>query len=125
MPLPILGIMVIFGVMGKLLDIGWLMSAPDVLLIPMLLLYYASLVMGAIYGYLKQEESVYLMAMISIGVWIIGLLIGELLSLDKPIMYGINVIILGVLLLLHLLQYSHTKKWEARLAKAEKHLKRA
>jgi len=62
MPLPIIGIMAIFGIMGQLLNIGWLQSAPDVLMIPMLLLYYISLVMGAIYGYMKQEESVYLMA---------------------------------------------------------------
>ncbi len=118
LPLPILGIMVIFGGMGALFKIGWLQSAPDVLLIPMLLLYYISLIMGALYGYMKQEDSVYLMAMIGIAIWIVGFLLGAFLSFGRPVMIGINVILLAAVLVLHILQYSHTKKWEARLQKA-------
>lgn len=125
LPLPILGIMVIFGLMGKFLNIGWLQSAPDVLMIPMLLLYYISLVMGAIYGYVKQEESVYMMAMIGIGIWIIGFLLGAFLSLNRSVMIGINVIILAAVLVLHILQYRHTKSWEARFMASQKPAKRA
>jgi hypothetical protein len=116
-PMWILGVMVIFGAMGYFLKIGWLQSAPDVLLIPMLLLYYLSLAIGAIYGYLQKEETVYLMALISIGVWILGFVIGAILSLADSIMIGINLFILAVLLVLHLFQYSATKKWETRVAK--------
>jgi len=125
LPLPILGIMVIFGLMGKFLNIGWLQSAPDVLMIPMLLLYYVSLVMGAIYGYMKQEESVYMMAMIGVGIWIIGFLLGAFLSFSGPVMIGINVIILAAVLVLHILQYLHTKKWEARFTHSHKQVKHA
>jgi hypothetical protein len=125
MPLPIIGIMAIFGLMGQLLSIGWLQSAPDVLMIPMLLLYYISLVMGAFYGYMKQEESVYLMAVIGIAVWIVGFLLGSFLSFSKPVMIGINVVLLAALLVLHILQYMHTKKWEARLMKVQKQAKPA
>jgi len=117
--------MVIFGLMGKFLSIGWLQSAPDVLMIPMLLLYYVSLVMGAIYGYMKQEESVYMMAMIGIGIWIIGFLLGAFLTFSRPVMIGINVIILAAVLVLHILQYTHTKKWEARFAKGKTQAKTA
>lgn len=120
LPLPILGIMVIFGLLGKLFSIGWLQSAPDVLMIPMLILYYVSLVMGAVYGILKNEEPVYLMAVIGIGVWVVGFVIGALLSFPGPTMMGINLILLAVLLFLHIMQYAYTKKWEARLEKAER-----
>lgn len=121
LPLPILGIMVIFGLLGKMFSIGWLQSAPDVLMIPMLILYYISLLMGAIYGILKGEEPVYLMAVIGIGVWIIGFVIGAVLSFPSPTMMGINLILLAVLLFLHIMQYAYTKKWEARLERAEQH----
>lgn len=120
MPLPILGIMIIFGLMGKLMNVGWLQSAPDVLLIPMLILYYLSLAMGAVYGYLKREESVYLMALIGIAVWVVGFLIGALMSRNDSILIGVNVIILAAVTILHILQYSYTKKWEARLARIPK-----
>jgi hypothetical protein len=120
LPLPILGIMVIFGLMGKLMDVGWLQSAPDVLMIPMLVLYYLSLVMGAVYGYIKQEESVYLMALIGIAVWVVGFLIGALVSQNNSVMIAINVVFLAALLVLHILQYSYTKKWETRLARVQK-----
>jgi hydrogenase-4 membrane subunit HyfE len=125
LPLPILGIMVIFGLMGKFLNIGWLQSAPDVLMIPMLVLYYISLIMGAIYGYLKQEESVYLMAMIGVAIWIVGFLLGAFLTFTEPVMIGINVIIIGAVLVLHVLQYMHTKKWEARLSRSQHHARHA
>ena len=125
LPLPILGIMVIFGLMGELLKVGWLQSAPDVLMIPMLMLYYISLVMGAIYGYMKHEESVYLVAMIGIAIWIVGFLLGKYLTLSGPVMIGINVIILAVVLALHIMQYMHTKKWEARFIPIQKQVKHA
>ena len=115
LPLPLLGIMVIFGVMGKLLHVGWLESAPDVLLIPTLIAYYISLILGAVYGYLKKEEGVYLMAFIAAAVWIIGFVLGTALSLAQNIMIAINVILLAALLALHILQYLATKKWEARI----------
>jgi len=115
LPLPLLGIMVIFGVMGKLLHVGWLESAPDVLLIPTLIAYYISLILGAVYGYLKKEEGVYLMAFIAAAVWIIGFVLGAALSLAQNIMIAINVILLAALLALHILQYLATKKWEARI----------
>lgn len=120
MPIPILGIMIIFGLLGWMLNVGWLQSAPDVLLIPMLILYYISLVMGAIYGYLKGEEPVYLMALISIGVWIIGFVLGAALSLPEATMMAINLILLAALLVLHIMQYKYTKIWEARLVKIRK-----
>ncbi len=120
MPIPILGIMVIFGLLGKMFDVGWLQSAPDVLLIPMLILYYISLVMGAVYGYLKGEEPVYLMALISIGIWLVGFILGALLSLSETIMIGINLVLLGVLLVLHIMQYKYTKNWEIRVLKARR-----
>lgn len=115
LPLPLLGIMVIFGVMGKLLHVGWLESAPDVLLIPTLIAYYISLILGAVYGYVKKEEGVYLMAFIAAAVWIIGFVLGAALSLAQNIMIAINVILLAALLALHILQYLATKKWEARI----------
>lgn len=120
LPLPLLGIMVIFGVLGKLMQVGWLESAPGVLLIPTLLAYYASLFWGAVYGYLKKEDTVYLMAFVAIGIWIIGLIFSRVLSFSREIMVGINLVILGAVLVLHLLQYSATKKWEARIRLAEK-----
>ena len=116
LPLPLLGIMVIFGVLGKLMQVGWLESAPGVLLIPTLLAYYTSLIWGSIYGYLKKEDSVYLMSFIAIGVWIIGLILSKILTFPRGIMIGINAIILGALLVLHILQYSATKKWESRIS---------
>jgi hypothetical protein len=115
LPLPILGIMVIFGVMGKLFRVGWLESAPDVLLIPMLILYYISLIMGAIYGYRKKEEGVYLMAMFGLGAWTIGLLLNIYTSFSQQVMYAINILFIVSFLTLHLLQYKATKKWESRL----------
>lgn len=117
--------MIIFGVMGRVLNVGWLQSAPDVLMIPMLALYYVSLGMGAIYGYMKQEESVYLMALFGIGVWIIGFLFGALISLGESVMIAINIVFLLAILVLHLLQYSATRKWETRLMKADRKVKRA
>jgi hypothetical protein len=92
---------------------------------PMLILYYISLLMGAVYGILKSEEPVYLMAVIGIGVWIIGFVVGAVLALPGPTMMGINLILLAVLLFLHIMQYSYTKKWEARLEKAERHARHA
>jgi len=125
LPLPILGIMVIFGLMGELFDIGWLQSAPDVLLIPMLLFYYISLIMGALYGFAKREESVYMMALIGIAIWIVGFILGSVLSLSRPVMIGINVVILAILLVLHILQYLNTKKWESRVERGLKHAQHA
>ena len=115
LPIPLLGIMVIFGLMGKLFNVGWLESAPDVLLIPTLLAYYVSLVMGGIYGFIKSEDSVYLMAFVGCGVWILGFLLSSFLTFDRSIMIGINVILLAAILVLHILQYLATKKWENRL----------
>ncbi|MCK5124939.1 MAG: hypothetical protein KAR42_01680 [candidate division Zixibacteria bacterium] len=119
-PLWFLGIMVIFGVLGKLLNIGWLGSAPHVLMIPMLICYFASLIIGAIYGYLKGEDSVYLMALLGIGGWIVGLLISAFTSISTEIMYVINGIFLVAYLVLHILQYIATKKWETRILAVEK-----
>ena len=120
LPLPLLGIMLIFGVMGKIFEVGWLSSAPDVLLIPTLLTYYISLLLGAIYGFLKKEESVYLMAFIGIAVWILGLILDRFLTLSREIMIGVTVFFLAVLLVLHILQYRATKKWEERLTPVPK-----
>jgi len=111
--------MVIFGLLGKLLDVGWLQSAPDVLLIPMLILYYISLFMGAVYGLVKQEASVYLLAIIGIGIWIMGFVLGAALTVTYATKLGINLIILAALLTLHIMQYAYTKKWDTRLTKME------
>ncbi len=120
LPLPLLGIMIIFGVLGKLMHVGWLESAPGVLLIPTLLTYYVSITWGAIYGYLKREDMVYLMAFISIALWIVGLGLNKILTFSREVMIGLNVFILAALLALHILQYSATKKWEARVRPARK-----
>jgi len=120
LPLPLLGIMVIFGVMGRLFQVGWLESAPDVLLIPTLLAYYLSLIIGAVYGYMKKEDSVYLMAGIGIGVWLVGFFLDAILSFPREIMIGINVVVLGAILVLHYLQYRATRKWDERLSLAHK-----
>lgn len=118
-PLWLLGIMIIFSLLGKFTGIGWLASAPNVLMIPMLLCYYVSLLMGAIYGYLKGEDSVYLMAIFGIAAWLVGLAISAFTSFAPQIMYVINGIFLGVFLVFHVKQYIATKKWEARLLAAE------
>ena len=55
LPLPLLGIMLIFGVLGKLMHVGWLESAPGVLLIPMLITYYTSLIWGAVRIYKERR----------------------------------------------------------------------
>ena len=115
LPLPLLGIIVIFGLMGRMLNVGWLESAPGVLNIPMLITYFLSLIMGSVYGFMKKEESVYLMAFISIGLWIIGIILSQVLSFSREIMIGINVIIIAALLVLHIMQYVATRKWDARL----------
>ncbi len=115
LPLPLLGIMVIFGLLGRIMHVGWLESAPSVLLVPMFLAYYISLFMGAIYGYLSKEESVYLLAIISIGVWAVGSLLGLIDVMPREIMIIVNVILLGGLLVLHVLQYRATRQWETRL----------
>ena len=115
LPLPLLGIMVIFGVMGRLLHVVCLESAPHVLLNPTLIPYYISLILGAVYGYFKKEDGVYLMAFIAAAVWILGFVLGAVLSLAQNIMIAINVILLAALLALHILQYLATKKWEARI----------
>ncbi len=120
LPLPLLGIMVIFGVMGRVFQVGWLESAPDVLLIPTLLAYYLSLIIGAVYGYVKKEDSVYLIAGIGIGVWLVGFFLDAILSFPREIMIGINVVLLGALLVLHFLQYRATRKWDERLSSAHK-----
>ncbi|MCP4570237.1 MAG: hypothetical protein GY841_21875 [FCB group bacterium] len=117
LPLPLLGIIVIFGVMGKMLNVGWLESAPGVLNIPMLIAYFLSLFMGSVYGFLKKEESVYMMAFIAIGLWVIGIVLSQVLTFSREIMIGINVILIAAFLVLHVMQYLATKKWEARLAK--------
>ncbi len=114
LPLPLLGIMLIFGIMGKLFHVGWLESAPGVLLIPMLMAYYISLIMGAVYGYMKKEDSVYLMAFIGIGIWILGFILSGILSFPREVMIGINLILLSALMVLHFMQYMATRKWEAR-----------
>jgi len=115
LPMPLLGIMVLFGVGGKLFHVGWLESAPDVLLIPTLILYYVSLIMGAIYGYLKKEDTVYMMALIGLAVWIVGIILSKVLSLPREAMVAINIIIIAAILVLHIFQYVATKKWEARI----------
>jgi len=116
LPLPLIGIMIIFGLMGKIFHVGWLEAAPDVLMIPTLLAYYLSLIMGAVYGYIKKEDGVYLMAFIGIIAWIVGMLFSVLTSLSHEIMYFINGIFIAVFLVLHILQFRATKKWEKRLA---------
>jgi hypothetical protein len=116
LPLPLLGIMVIFAILGKMMQVGWLESAPDVLMIPTLLAYYISLLLGVIYGLFKKEDSVYLMALISVGVWIIAFVFGRLLSLPREAMIAINVVLLAALLILHVLQYRATKRWDLRLS---------
>ncbi len=120
LPLPLLGIMVIFGVMGRVFKVGWLESAPDVLLIPTLLAYYISLIMGIVYGYLKKEDSVYLLAGIGVGIWVLGFFLDGMLSFPREIMIGINVVLLGALLVLHIMQYRATKKWDERLSPVHK-----
>jgi len=123
-PLWLLGIILIFGALGKWLNIGWLGSAPHVLMIPMLICYYVSLFMGSIYGYLKGEDSVYLMALLGIGAWIVGLLISAFTSIDTQIMYVINGIFIAAFLVLHVLQYIATKKWETRIVASQKFAKK-
>lgn len=120
LPLPLLGIMVIFGAMGRLFKVGWLESAPDVLLIPTLLAYYISLIMGVIYGYVKKEDSVYILAGIGIGIWLVGFILDGILSFPREIMIVINVILLAALLVLHIMQYRATKKWDDRLSIVQK-----
>jgi len=115
LPIPMIGIMIVFALLGKLMQVGWLESAPEVLMIPMLLAYYVSLIMGGIYGLLKHEETVYLMSLIAIGIWLVGGLIGAYAGMPQTVMIVINVIFLGALLVLHVLQYQATKKWEKRL----------
>jgi lipoprotein signal peptidase len=113
-PLPLLGIMVLFYAMGKLMQVGWLESAPDVLMIPTFIAYFISLFMGTIYGLLKKEDSVYLMAIISLAVWVM-IYIFKLFSLPREAMIAVNIVILGALGVLHIMQYRATKKWESRL----------
>lgn len=120
LPMPLLGLMIIFYLIGKLFNIGWLESAPDVLMIPMLLAYYISLIMGSIYGYLKREDGVYIMAVISIVAWIIAMLLGMAVSFPRQVMYVINGVFVAAFIVLHLFQYKATKRWEARLTKPEK-----
>lgn len=120
LPLPLLGIMVIFGAMGRLFKVGWLESAPEVLLIPTIFAYYVSLIMGGVYGYMKKEDSVYILAGVGVGLWLVGILLGLLLSFPREIMIGIDVIILAALLVLYILQYRATKKWDDRLSMAHK-----
>ena len=116
LPIPMIGIMVVFALLGKLMGVGWLESAPEVLMIPMLLAYYLSLIMGGVYGFLKHEETVYLMSFIALAIWLVGGLIGTYASMPRTIMIVINVILIGALLVLHILQYQATKKWEKRLS---------
>lgn len=118
-PMWLLGIMIIFSLLGKFTEVGWLQSAPHVLMIPMLLCYYVSLIMGAIYGYLKGEDSVYLMAVFGIVAWLVGLAISAFTSFGTQIMYVVNGLFLAIFLILHVMQYIATKKWEARLMAAE------
>ena len=115
LPLPLLGIIIIFGLMGKFLGVGWLESAPGVLKDPMILAYFLSLIMGAIYGYMKSEDSVYFMAFIAIGVWILGFVLARFLTLPDGVMYVINMILIGAVLILHIMQYKATRKWDSRL----------
>ncbi|MEE9441559.1 MAG: hypothetical protein V3V99_02690 [candidate division Zixibacteria bacterium] len=114
-PMPLLGIMIIFGFMGKVMEIGWLESAPDVLLIPTLLAYYISLIFGAIYGYLKNENKVYQPALAGVGAWIIGMIFSAFLSLSDSVMIVINSLFVVVFLAMHILQYMATRKWENRI----------
>lgn len=115
LPMPLLGIMIIFGFMGKFMGIGWLESAPDVLLIPTLLAYYISLIFGAIYGYLKNENKVYQLALAGVGAWIIGMIFSAFLSLSNSVMIVINSLFVIIFLALHILQYMATRKWENRI----------
>lgn len=119
MPLPILGIMIIFGLMGKWLHIGWLESAPGVLNIPLFLAYTVALFMGAIYGVIKNEKAVYRNAFISLGLWV--LLFGISFSFDLPRNFGyfVSAIFGAALLVFHLLQYVATKKWESHYSEVE------
>ncbi len=114
-PLWFLGIILIFGIIGRVTGIGWLKAAPDVLMIPMLLAYYISLIMGAIYGFVKSEDSVYMMAVLGIAAWLVGLLISGFTSFDREIMYVINGIFIATFLVLHIFQFIATKKWETRM----------
>ncbi|MFH1701660.1 MAG: hypothetical protein ABIE07_13865 [Candidatus Zixiibacteriota bacterium] len=114
-PIPLLGIMIIFGFMGKVLGVGWLESAPDVLLIPTLLAYYISLIFGAIYGYLKNKSKVYQPALAGIGAWIIGMIFSAFISLSNSVMIVINSVFVIIFLVLHILQYMATRKWENRI----------
>lgn len=113
-PLPLLGFMLVFVVMGKLFHVGWLESAPDVLLIPMLICYYLSLLTGAIYGYLKKEEAVYLPSLVAMGIWIVGFALAGFLTLSRDIMVAINIVLLTMVAILHIAQYRATKKWDNR-----------
>jgi lipoprotein signal peptidase len=70
--------------------------------------------MGAAYGMLKKEDSVYLMAIISLAVWAMVYLF-KLFSLPREAMIAVNIVILGALLILHFMQFRATKKWESRL----------
>jgi lipoprotein signal peptidase len=114
-PIPLLGIMILFYAMGKIMQVGWLESAPDVLMIPTFIAYFISLLMGAAYGLMKKEDSVYLMAIISIAVWVM-VYVFKLFDLPREAMIAVNIVILGALLILHYMQYRATKKWESRLA---------
>ncbi len=111
----LLAIMVIFAFMGKFLGIGWLESAPDVLMIPALLAYYISLIMGAIYGYLKGEKAVYLFSLIAIGAWIIGMLISAMAPFSQQAMMFINIVFIAGFLVLFLFQLKATRNWENRV----------
>lgn len=114
-PLPLLGLMVIFGLMGKMLEVGWLESAPDVLMIPMLLAYYLSLIIGVIYAYLEREKPVYLPAFFGVITWLVGLILARMLDLPDAAMKVINIVILLIVLGLHIMQFSATKKWDQRI----------
>lgn len=117
-PLPILGILVVFYLMGKWLGIGWLESAPGVLNIPLFLAYSVAIFMGAIYGVMKNEKPVYKYAIISIGLWVVVFAIGSIFDLPRNFGYFVSSIFGVALLILHLLQYVATKKWESRFADA-------
>jgi hypothetical protein len=119
-PIYILVTMIIFWLLGVILKVGWLQSSPDVMLIPLLIFYYISLAMGAIYGFLKGEEPVYLMALISIGVWVFGFILEALVSVSETMMMAINLLLLAILFVLHIMQYRYTKNWETRLEKAHR-----
>lgn len=115
-PLPLLGLMVVFALMGKLLEVGWLESAPDVLLIPMLLAYYLSIIIGAVYAYLEKEKPVYMPALFGIVTWLVGLILARILDLPDQAMKIINIVILLIVLGLHVMQFTATKKWDQRFA---------